>query len=173
MSLALFALISMAGIALVDSVVRVEEGTSGRLDRLGELQRAMFILTRDFEQLSAGSLRQADGGVQFLRNAPSIYDEPQAIRYALRGNALYRKVGATEGPAQLLIAGVGSADWSFFFKGAGWRNDLPVNEAGEAEQPAAVAANILVEGIGPAGPLRRVVELPTPPPPPPQPILLP
>ena len=171
-SLALFALISLAGIALIDSIVRVEERTSGRLERLGQLQRAMFLLTRDLEQATSGSLEQVDGGIRFERQPASIYEAGQPISYALRGDSLMRVVGG--GTEQLLIGGVSSADWSFFFPEQGWLGTLPVEppaaQAPQAPQapparPGAVAVDILLdEAAPPSGVLRRVVELPAAPP---------
>jgi general secretion pathway protein J len=159
-SLALFALISMAGIALIDAVVRVEERTAGRLERLGQFQRTMFVLSRDLEQISTGSLEQVEGGVRFQRQAASVYEPPRPISYSLRGDGLFRAAGAD----QLLMNGVAGVDWSFFFPGKGWQNSLPSSEEADAEQPAAIAVQILLnEGSSPSGSLRRVVELPTPP----------
>ena len=179
-SLALFALISLAGIALIDAVVRVEERTAGRLERLGQLQRAMFLLTRDLEQATSGSLEQVDGGIRFERQAASVYEAGQPISYALRGDSLMRILG--EGTEQVLINGVSSADWTFFFPEEGWLDTLPVEttEASPPPQPLqppeapaapeAVAVDILLdEAVPPSGSLRRVVELPTAPAPPPAP----
>lgn len=177
-SLALFALISLAGIALIDAIVRVEERTSGRLERLGQLQRAMFLLTRDLEQATSGSLEEVDGGIRFERQPASLYEEGQPILYALRGNSLVRVVG--EGTEQLLIDRVSSSDWSFFFPEQGWLATLPVEPPAAQptqapplpqappERPEAVAVDILLdEAAPPSGVLRRVVELPAAPPAPP------
>jgi general secretion pathway protein J len=159
-SLALFALISMAGIALIDAVVRVEERTAGRLERLGQFQRTMFVLSRDLEQISTGSLEQVEGGVRFERQGASVYDPPRPVSYSVRGESLFRAAGAD----QRLIDGVAGVEWSFFFEGRGWQRILPTNEQTGTEQPAAIAVQILMnEGDNPSGTLRRVVELPTPP----------
>jgi general secretion pathway protein J len=158
-SLALFALISMAGIALIDAVVRVEEGTAGRLDRLGQLQRTMFLLSRDLEQISAGSLEQIEGGIRFQRQGASVYDPPRTLGFALRGDSLFRLAGAE----QLLIDRVTGVTWSFFFPGRGWQNALQT-DPNRPEQPSALAVDIVLDDTGkPSGSLRRVVELPTPP----------
>ena len=160
-SLALFALISMAGIALVDAVVRVEERTSGRLERLGQLQRAMFLISRDLEQASAGSLEQVQGGVRFERQGTTVYEAPRPIAYAVRGDGLFRSSGAD----QLLIDRVADVRWSFFFPGSGWQSPLPPNDPQRPQEPAAVAVEIrLDDSASPSGSLRRVVELPVGPP---------
>ncbi len=163
-SLALFALISLGGLALIDAIIRVEERTSGRIERLGQIQRAMFMLTRDLEQISGGTLEEAEAGIRFERRFGSSAEAGRAISYALRGDSLFREVGGTaSGTSQLLMSGVSSAKWSFFFSGRGWLDELPAAEAGLVPQPAAVAVDILLdEGTAPSGSLRRVVELPTP-----------
>ncbi len=163
-SLALFALISIGGLALIDAVIRVEERTSGRIERLGQLQRAMFMLTRDLEQIAGGTLEQAEAGIRFERHFGSSVEAGRAISYALRGDSLFREVGGTaSGTSQLLMSGVSSAKWSFFFSGRGWLDEIPAAEGGLVLQPVAVAVDILLdEGRAPSGSLRRVVELPTP-----------
>ena len=164
-ALALFALISLAGLALVESVIRVEERTSGRLERLGQLQRAMFVLTRDLEQVAAGTLQEVNGGVRFQRNAASVYQPGSTVGYTLSAEGLFR-TSAAETPAataQLVLGNVASVSWSFFFRGRGWLENIPLNAAGAPEQPAAVAVDILLDESGaPSGSLRRVVELPAP-----------
>jgi general secretion pathway protein J len=158
-SLALFALISMAGIAVVDAVVGVEERTAGRLERLGKFQRTMFLLSRDLEQISAGSLEQIEGGIRFQRQGASVYDPPRTLGFALRGDGLFRLAAAE----QLLIDKVAGVEWSFFFPGRGWQKALPT-DPNAPEYPSALAVEILLdETANPSGSLRRVVELPTPP----------
>lgn len=156
-SLALFALISLAGIALVESVARVEQGTTGRLDRLGQIQRTMFIISRDLEQISAGSLRQSEAGVQFERQGASVYEAPRPIGYELRGTGLVRRAGAD----QLLIDGLSAVRWSFFYPGRGWEGVLPPAGPQRPIEPTGIAVEMqLNEGAGPSDSLRRVVELP-------------
>ena len=46
-ALALFAAIGLAGFTVLDTVVRVRGGTEGRLERLGEIDRALALLTLD------------------------------------------------------------------------------------------------------------------------------
>ena len=172
-SLALFALVSMAGLALVDSVIRVEQGTAGRVERLGALQRTMFVIVRDLEQSSAGTLRETEGGVSFERSASTLYEAGRPIGYALRGDSLYRIIGGSGAQtAQLLIGGVAGASWSFYFDGMGWQSDMPTDAQNVPLRPAAVAVDILLDdSTPPSGALRRVVELPAPTPlPPVQPV---
>jgi general secretion pathway protein J len=165
-SLALFALISMAGIALVDSIIRVEERTAGRLDRLAQFQRTMLVLSRDLEQISAGSLEQVEGGVRFERQAPSLQAPSRTIGYTFRDGSLVRLTGTD----QLLLEGVAGVAWSFFMPGRGWQKMLPPKTPLATEQPSAVAVDIALDEMArPSGTLRRVVELPLAPAPDPVP----
>ena len=163
-SLALFALISVAGLALVDSIVRVEERTAGRIERLGQLHRAMYVLSRDLEQSSAGSLEESADGVRFERKPRGLDETGRAISYSLRGGGLFRIVGVEPaGTSQLVVSGVSSARWTFFFVGRGWENDIPADNLGQPLRPAAIAVDIMLDDSeAPSGSLRRVVELPLP-----------
>ena len=163
-SLALFALISIAGLALVDAIVRVDERTAGRLERLGQLHRAMYVLSRDLEQSSVGSLEEIADGVRFERQPGGLDEAGRAISYTLRGGSLFRVVGeGAAGTSQLLLSGVTSARWSFFLAGRGWENDIPSDEQSQPLRPAAIAVEIMLNGAAaPSGSLRRVVELPLP-----------
>ena len=163
-SLALFALISIAGLALVDAIVRVDERTAGRLERLGQLNRALYVLSRDLEQSSAGSLEETADGVRFERQPDGIEEAGRAISYALRGGSLFRIVGEeAAGTSQLLVSGVSSARWRFFLVGRGWESDIPADERSQPLRPAAIAVKIMLDGTAaPSGSLRRVVELPLP-----------
>jgi general secretion pathway protein J len=163
-SLALFALISIAGLALVDAIVRVDERTAGRLERLGQLHRAMYVLSRDLEQSSVGSVEEIADGVRFERQPGGLDEAGRAISYSLRGGSLFRIVGEeAAGTSQLLVSGVSSARWTFFLVGRGWENNIPVDEQSQPLRPAAIAVEIMLDGAAaPSGSLRRVVELPLP-----------
>jgi general secretion pathway protein J len=163
-SLALFALISIAGLALVDAIVRVDERTAGRLERLGQLHRAMYVLSRDLEQSSVGSLEESADGLRFERQPGGLDQAGRAISYSLRAGSLFRIIGGeAAGTSQLLVSGVASTRWSFFLVGRGWENNIPVDERGQPLRPAAIAVDIILDGTAaPSGSLRRVVELPLP-----------
>lgn len=163
-SLALFALISLAGLALVDAIVRVEEGTAGRVERLGQLHRAMYVLSRDLEQSSVGSLEKVADGVRFERQPRGLDETGRAISYMLRAGTLHRIVGTeAAGTSQLLLSGVTSARWRFFIVGRGWETNIPLDGQGQPLRPAAIAVEMtLDDAAAPSGSVRRVVELPSP-----------
>lgn len=166
-SLALFGLIAVAGLALVENVLGVQAQTDGRLERLGDLQRAMFVLTGDLEQLSDGPVTGTAGGIAFRRHAQALGGYGAPVAYALAGGALVRTLDpvATGGSPRLqrLLTGVSAVRWRYRDGAAGWRDSWPpVDEKRRGDWPDAVEVVLtLTPGRGrPAGTLRRIVMLP-------------
>jgi len=166
-ALALFALIAVAGFTLLDSVLRVRERTDGRLERLAEMQRAMQILTADFEQAAPGPLAFVGDAVVFRRSGAAAEAPDVTVGYVLLGDALTRVVGdASAGAApQTLLPGVAALEWSFYAPGSGWAPTLPLAADGLPRRPTAVALDMAVvaRNGAPSGRLRRVVALPAAP----------
>lgn len=163
-SLALFGLIAVAGLALVEGTLGIEARTGGRLDRLAEVQRAIYVVTLDLEQLADGELSGAADGLSFNRRAAALGGIPVPVRYALDGTTIGRHLGSpTGGGSQRLLAGVSALRWSFYEPGAGWIDRWPPAPDRAEEWPAAVSAEIMLAGgaPGPSGALRRVVALPS------------
>lgn len=160
-SLGLFALIAVAGLAMVDGILNVQGRTEVRLDRLAQLQRTMFVVTSDLDQIARGRVSGGGSELAFTRAAPGRGGAPVALRYALTGGALVRSVGPLPQP---LLAGVTQARWRFWDDG--WVDRWPLGDAPEAADrwPQAIALEMQVAGQGPAGTLRRVIVLPTRPP---------
>jgi general secretion pathway protein J len=162
-SLALFGLIALAGLALVDSLMGIRDRTEGRLDRLAEVQRAMYVIDNDLSQLSPGPLQGDGAGVSFSRPLAAAGGLPVRIDYQLGAGTLLRGVRARGLPqgAQRLLQGVGSVRWSYYQPGAGWVDRWPPSPELSQKWPAAVAADIvLMPGGTVNGTLRRVVPLP-------------
>lgn len=169
-ALGLFSIVAIAGVSLLDSILRVENQTRSRLAKMGELQRAVYSLTRDLERAAPGSFRRTRTGILFSPYALSIYDPPTRISYSARGSDLVKitSSGPIAGRPQRLLAGVSAARWTFFHPGRGWSDDpLPVPQApgnvaiGAAPappRPIAVALDLTLTGA-PGGRLRRVVEI--------------
>ena len=55
-ALGLFGLIALAGFTLLDGVIGARDRLDGRLARTAELQRAMYLVSQDFEALDSGPL---------------------------------------------------------------------------------------------------------------------
>lgn len=164
-ALGLFGLIAVAGFTLLDGIVGVRDRMDGRLDRLAELQRAMYLITLDFEAIADGPIEHSGSSVSFRRRSPTALGGSTPVRYAVVADGLHRQLGAAGD--QRLISGISSAEWSFHLPGAGWgpQPSAPVVadflQAPET-RPDAVAVTLELAGSegGPRGRLRRVVELP-------------
>ncbi len=154
-ALVLFALISLAGLSLVEAMVRLERGSSGRLERLADVQRALFLVGADFGQLVEGPDRTAQG-IVFRRLAG---DGTHYLLYRADQAGLHR---VTDGTDRLLLGGVGHINWRFA-KHGGWTGEP--RSRSDAERPSAVELTFQVQGEagGAAGPVRRVIELPAAP----------
>ena len=170
MALVIFALIGVAGFTMLDQVLRTQRQTDGRLERLAEMQRAMYMLTLDFSQARGASLTlQADakGSVVALRrNAADAAGGTVALQYKLQDGVLTRDVATASGAElaqQPLLRGVTAVDWQFYEPSAGWGGVWPpinrtVLPGQPVPNPQAVAITVTLDTNGTA--LRRVVLLP-------------
>ncbi|PZU10242.1 prepilin-type N-terminal cleavage/methylation domain-containing protein [Sphingomonas sp.] len=151
-ALALFALISLAAFALVESVLSVQRRTDRRLDRIAELDRALYLMGADFGALSDGPFLMGEA-VGMRRNAAG---GQVLVGYALLGDTLMRSRGLDPRP---LISGVEAAAWRFH-RADGWR-DVPTRPR-EAGRPDAVELTLRLapRDGAPGGTLRRVILLP-------------
>lgn len=129
-ALAIFGLIGAAGYSMLDQVLRIDARTSGRLDRLGDMQRALFLVGQDFAQADGHSVRQ-DDGLSMTRNGV-------VIRYRLAGDVLQRDLHDAEASMaeQVLVEGVQGLQWRFL-EGNRWVAGLPAG-AGKPRNPRAV-----------------------------------
>lgn len=152
-ALAIFALISLAGVSLVESMLGVQRGTNGRLDRLADLQRAMYVVTADFEQLADGPTRNGTT-VTLVRNGSN---GPRTVAYSLADGGLRRTL---DNHGRVLIAGVERIDWRFHKPKRGWLEQPTARD--DATRPDAVELTVQMatrEGRA-AMTVRRLVDLP-------------
>lgn len=155
-SLGLFALIAVAGVTLVDSILSVQGRTEKRLDRIAEVQRAMFVVASDFDQLAAGPVTGDAGRVSFLRAAPGFGGPAISVSYGLAGGVFSRIV---DGRPQRVLDGVERMRWRYF--DGGWLDTWPPDEERADSWPRAVAVELSISApSGMAGSVRRVVTLP-------------
>ena len=152
-SLMLFALIAVAGVALVDGVLGVQGRTEARLDRLTALQRAMLVLTGDIAQVASGDMVGGGVALSFRRSAPAVGGPPIGVRYTLDRGTLIRDAG--NGP-QSVLRGVGAVRWRFL-QGGAWSDRWPGGDA--RAWPGAIEVEMTLAGQ-PSGTIRRVVALP-------------
>lgn len=154
-ALALLALISLAGFALIQTVLTAQRRTEGRLERSAGLERALYLVDSDFGQAIEGPY-EADHAILIRRNAAG---GPVLVSYAVVGGALVRLHGATARP---LIASVTSAEWRFHRAGV-WTAEPPKREDEDPADAIALTLHLAPANGAPGGTLRRVVALPAKP----------
>ena len=162
-ALVLFALIAVAGVALVESVLKIQHRTAGRLERLGDMQRAMFLIANDLGQVNGGTVGGDAGTIRFSRPLAATAGIPQPIGYAIAAGSLVRTVGT--GTPQPVLTGIAGARWRYYRKGDGWRDRWPPDPRRDGEWPEAVSLDLTLAPAPdrPGGTLRRVVALPSQP----------
>lgn len=156
-SLGLFALIAVAGLAMVDGILKVQGRTEKRLDRLADLQRAMFVVTSDIDQISVGRIEGGGEKLNFTRAAPGFGGPAVPLQYSVANGNLVRGSGAM---VQAVLGGVANVRWRFF-DGTAWSPRWPMREEDKDKWPRAI--EIALQATGPGGTpgaLRRVVTLP-------------
>ena len=178
-ALGLFALIGVAGFSMLSGVLQTQERTESRMRRLSEIQRAVFVVNADLDQLSG----QIDGGeTQLVFQKTDLGGRPVVVRYDLQSGALFRTVSGPLGErSQPILGGVDLLQWSYRRRGGGWANSAssppsppnladpvpqdtpPPAVAGDAGFPAvaAVAMDLRLAGVdGRSVTVRRVVVVP-------------
>lgn len=165
-SLALFGLIALAGLGLVDALMRIRDRTDGRLERLAEVQRAMYVIDNDLTQLSSGPIEGDAATLSFNRPLAAEAGLPVRVRYQLGAGTLlrgFRGPGLPTGE-QRVLQGVANLRWSYFVPGTGWTERWPPSPQAAGAWPAAIAVDIaLAPGGTLSGSLRRVTVLPASP----------
>lgn len=161
-ALAIFALVGLASFAVLDAVIRTRDRTEGRLERVAEIDRALFLFGRDLLQGDAGATTLADGVLAFgLRGAGG----PAVMSYTFVDGVLERRVGGPDGsgPRQRLLPGLAAARFRGLDASGAWHDAWPPEaaEGGGDEAPALVGVEMvlaLAEGEG-APTVRRLVPL--------------
>jgi general secretion pathway protein J len=161
-ALALFGLIAIAGLAMVDGLLGIQARTDGRLARLADVQRALFVLTSDLDQIGAGPLAGGGAELAFRRSTPALGGMLVPVRYTLAGATMRREIA---GVPQRLLTGVAGLRWRFYAPGLGWIDRWPPDPTRAGDWPVAVAAEMALppDLPGASGRLRRVVALPAKP----------
>ncbi|QYF85955.1 hypothetical protein KY493_08740 [Brevundimonas sp. PAMC22021] len=171
-ALSLFALIGVAGFSMLSGVLQTQERTDGRLRRLSDIQRAVFVISADLDQVSG----RIDGdGSSLTFQKTDLSGRPVVVRYALRGPELFRTVSGPLGERdQTILSGVQSLSWTYHQRGLGWSPSPPPPPApvdplalpGFVPPPPpppiqAVAMDLRLLGVdGREATLRRVIRTP-------------
>ena len=170
----LFALIALAGFGLLRTVLDTQSGTEGRLRRMSEIQRALFVVASDLDQIS-GPVEGDATTVTFQK--VDAGGRPFIVRYGHQGDELTRTISGPLGErAQPLLKGVSTARWSYHLGGTGWvavtpaPSPVPTLPMPETPLPSdlpppalvgAVAIDLDLVGVdGRATTVRRVIPTP-------------
>lgn len=164
-SLVLFALISLAGVALVESLMSIQQRSDGRLQRVADIQRATFVIDNDISQIAAGPIEGAGDAISFHRPIAAIGGLPVRVRYRLEGGMIVRSMdGQGRQIVQHVLGGVRSLRWRYYAADRGWSDQWPATPELTGQWPKGIAADIdLLPGQGVTGGLRRIVLVPAKP----------
>lgn len=163
-ALAIFAVIGVAGMSILDTVVRVNRGTEGRLERLAEIDRALLVVSRDMLQMAPGAVSLDEDRLTFRRAGA---EAPTELRLALEDGALTRGFpGTGDGVVQRLLDGVAGVDWRLMAQTRDWRDTWPEpgRDPAAGPPPAPVAAELTLrltpEGTSEGDEIVRLFVLP-------------
>ncbi len=168
-ALSIFALIGVAGFSMLDQVLRTERQTEGRLEDLAAVQRAMFLISQDFDAARPASLSAEDvvqsGQLRLTRSAPEAPLGQISLTYRQQDADLLRLVllaGSAEPVRQTLLDRVQTTRWRFYDRDTGWTDRWPPPGwiGTGADRPANPQAVELTVAFSTGRELRRVALLP-------------
>lgn len=140
-SLAIFAIIGVAGLAVLDTVSRTGERTDGRLERLSDIDRGFLLLRRDLMQMDGLSARLNRGALQFRRPSEERF---VFLTYLADDDAFQRRIEvATNEPiGQRLIEKTLSADWQLMDGTGRWHSAWPPRGAPQRPHAAELSLSL-------------------------------
>jgi general secretion pathway protein J len=153
-ALLLFALISTAGFALIETVLGIQRRTESRAAYLAEVQRARFLIGTDFAQLTGGPSLDGGGGVSLQR---AHADAQRRVTYRLAGTTLHREI---DGKERAILHGVTALDWRFATADGKWQNAPPAGENDPRPRAVELTMQLVPESQGAGGRYRQMIELP-------------
>ncbi|KIN74994.1 general secretion pathway protein J [Sulfitobacter noctilucae] len=146
-SLAIFAVIGVAGLAVLNTVSRTGERTEGRLERLADIDRSFVILRRDLMQMRGLTATLEAGALRFLRPVEGTAVE---ITYLTNEDVLLRRIDrvGTDNVDQHLLDDVASAEWKLMDRSGRWYGTWPPASATDAVRPhaAELVLNVRADG---------------------------
>ncbi|KIN71056.1 type II secretion system protein GspJ [Sulfitobacter guttiformis] len=138
-SLAIFAVIGIAGLAVLNTVARTGERTEGRLERLAEIDRAFLIIRRDLAQITPSAVTLDTQSIAFQRSQGLA---SARVAYRLDDAVMVRQIEMPQAPPvrQQLLSGIASAQWRVMDRARQWHSIWP--PAGEQTAPTPIAAEV-------------------------------
>ena len=120
-ALALFSLIGLSGFTMLDNILRVQSGTQGRLERLGQIDRALVVFSRDLQESDSGSVRLDENGVTMNRTGTGL------LSYQARSNVFLRSLSRRNFDQQM-IDGVNSIRLRSLDSVGIWHDTWPIEQ---------------------------------------------
>ncbi len=168
-ALALFALIGSAGFAMLDQVLRTQQLTEGRLEKIAEMQRAMHLVRLDFAQTSDGSVAfdsaTTPPNLSFRRVNPAVGAGSVSVVYLFEDDMIKRVIrrGDDTQAVQPLLRDVTQTRWRFLDTSGDWTEQWPPADRETlldqpSDNPQAVELTVRLGPVDDV--LRRVVLLP-------------
>jgi general secretion pathway protein J len=159
-SLALFAVIAGAGVAVLGQVIRAQTQTEGRLTALAATQRMMLLVARDLSESRANS--QSGNGAQ-LALTRAAQAGGIAVEYVLQGGQLQRRVSPQGSPSdtavtQVMLTGIATVTWRFLDMAGTWHDQWP--DAGIDAKLSLQAVAMTATMVDGRGALHRLVAVP-------------
>ena len=160
-SLAIFAVIGIAGLTVLDTVAKTGERTEGRLERLAEIDRAFLVIRRDLAQITGMDTRLNKDSFAFRRlNSNSAV----GVTYKVENSVLTRGIQKTEPnpTVQYLLADVTDMRWRLLDPSTNWASLWPPVGNSDPHQPRAAELTLEVDREGFERPQRitRIFTLP-------------
>lgn len=155
--LALFSIISLAGLGLLEGILRIAERSDTRLERLAELDRAFLLIRRDIAQVGPSGFVLEDNAVRYVL---PWRDGTVPIILQHVDETLQRAVGAegAKGTPQDLISHVRSIRWEALDRGGAWQARWSIN----SDSPAALRLTLELPAPGTREPAIVTRLFPTP-----------
>ncbi|WP_439150286.1 prepilin-type N-terminal cleavage/methylation domain-containing protein [Sulfitobacter sp.] len=151
-ALALFSLIGLAGFTMLDNILRAQSGTQGRLERLGQIDRALVVFSRDLQESDSGSVRHDETGITMNRTGTGL------LSYQVPLGVLLRSLSRRDFDQQM-IDGVNSIRLRSLDSAGMWHDSWPVEQTQSLGLPPTLKAVELQLGLR-EGTVRRLVDVP-------------
>jgi general secretion pathway protein J len=160
-SLAIFAIIGIAGLAILNTVARTGERTEGRLERLAEIDRAFLVIRRDLAQITPDAVTLDDGTLAFRR---ARADGTVAMAFRVQDAVLTRQIDTAVSGAidQQLLTGTATAQWRLMDASRDWHSVWPPSDDAAVGRPMAAELTLEVWRAGASAPevVTRLITLP-------------
>jgi general secretion pathway protein J len=160
-SLAIFAVIGIAGLSMLNTVARTGERTDGRLDRLAAIDRAFLVITRDLAQLTPANVTLAADRLAFQRAG---MEGPINMALLLRDDTLSRRIDLPDADPvlQQILPEVTGLEWRMMDRAKQWHAVWPPVGGAAAVRPfaAELTLDIRRDGMETAQKVTRLFALP-------------